>query len=100
MEFSSSLAGPPDKRVVSDLQLHSIAKKIFSPAVPHLAISVLREKAGKTQFVSTEGYSLGSIDVSDAYLQVEQVEPTIVTVGNEDFELGFTLPGQSIGSSA
>ena len=35
-------------------------------------------------FVSTEGFSLGSIDVSDACLQVEQVEPTIVTVVDED----------------
>ena len=68
---------------------------LFSPTGVASTIKML-----SALFVSTEGYSLGSIDVSDAYLQVEQVEPTIVTVGEEDFELGFTLPGQRIGSSA
>ena len=68
---------------------------LFSPTGVSSTIKML-----SAFFVSTEGYSLGSIDVSDTYLQVEQVEPTIVTVGDEDFELGFTLPGQRIGSSA
>ena len=49
---------------------------------------------------SSEGYSLGSIDVGDAYLMVEQAEPTVVKVDGEYYELGFTLPGQRIGSSA
>ena len=31
-------------------------------------------------FVSSEGYTLGSIDVGDAYLMVEQEEPTVVEV--------------------
>ena len=43
---------------------------------------------------------LGSIDVGDAYLMVEQEEPTVVEVDGEYYELGFTLPGQRIGSSA
>ena len=51
-------------------------------------------------FSSSEGYSLGSIDVGDAYLIVEQEEPTVVEVDGEYYELGFTLPGQRIGSSA
>eukprot|EP00439_Symbiodinium_sp_Y106_P071004 s3839_g12.t1 len=51
-------------------------------------------------FSSSEGYSLGSIDVGDAYLMVEQEEPTVVEVDGEYYELGFTLPGQRIGSSA
>eukprot|EP00439_Symbiodinium_sp_Y106_P028956 s8096_g3.t1 len=51
-------------------------------------------------FTSSEGYSLGSIDVGDAYLLVEQEEPTVVEVDGEYYELGFTLPGQRIGSSA
>ena len=51
-------------------------------------------------FTSSEGYSLGSIDVGDAYLMVEQEEPTVVEVDGAYYELGFTLPGQRIGSSA
>eukprot|EP00439_Symbiodinium_sp_Y106_P061355 s5691_g9.t1 len=51
-------------------------------------------------FTSSEGYSLGSIDVGDAYLMVQQEEPTVVEVDGEYYELGFTLPGQRIGSSA
>ena len=51
-------------------------------------------------FKSSEGYSPGSINVRDAYLVVEQEEPTVVEVDGEYYELGFTLPGQRIGSSA
>ena len=36
----------------------------------------------------------------DAYLMVEQEEPTVVEVDRKYYELGFTLPGQRIGSSA
>ena len=38
-------------------------------------------------------YSLGSIDVGDAYLMVEQEEPTVVEVDGAYYELGFTLSG-------
>ena len=51
-------------------------------------------------FVSTDHYSLGSIDIGDAYLQVEQDGPTIVEVDGSWYELGYTLPGQRTGSSA
>ena len=51
-------------------------------------------------FVSSDGYTLGSIDVGDAYLMMEQEEPTVVEVDGKYYELGFTLPGQRIGSSA
>ncbi|CAE7257883.1 unnamed protein product [Symbiodinium microadriaticum] len=51
-------------------------------------------------FVSPDGYSLGSIDVGDAYLMVEQEEPTVVEVDGKYYVLGFTLAGQTIGSSA
>ena len=44
--------------------------------------------------------SLGSIGIGDAYLQVEQDEPTIVEVDDSWYELGYTLPGQRTGSSA
>ena len=33
-------------------------------------------------------------------MMVEQEEPTVVEVDGEYYELGFTLPGQRIGSSA
>ena len=51
-------------------------------------------------FTSTDGYILGSVDVSDAYLQVEQAEPTVVEIDGNYYELGYTLPGQRTGSSA
>ena len=51
-------------------------------------------------FVSSDGYTLGSIDVGDAYLMGEQDEPTVVEVGGRYYQLGYTLPGQRIGSSA
>ena len=50
-------------------------------------------------FVSTDSYCLGSVDIGDAYLQVEQDEPTIVEVDGEYYELGYTLPGQRARSS-
>ena len=51
-------------------------------------------------FVSSNDHILGSIDVGDAYLMVEQEKPTVVEVDGKYYELGFTLPGQRIGSSA
>ena len=53
-------------------------------------------------FVSTENYCLGGIDsdIGDAYLQVEQDEPTIVEFDGEYYKPGHTLPGQRTGSSA
>ena len=51
-------------------------------------------------FTSIDGYVLGSVDVSDAYLQVEQSEPTVVEIDGNYYELGYTLPGQRTGSSA
>ena len=51
-------------------------------------------------FVSFERYTLESIDVGDAYLMVEQEEPTVVEVDGKHYELEFTLPRQRIGSSA
>ena len=51
-------------------------------------------------FVSSYGYTLGSIDVGDAYIMVEQDEPTVVEVDSRYYQLGYTLPGQRIGSSA
>ena len=51
-------------------------------------------------FVSTDNYTLGSVDISDANLQVEQDEATIIEVNGKLYELRFTLPGQRTGSSA
>ena len=39
-------------------------------------------------------YTITAIDISDACLQVEQLEPTVVEVDGQWYELGFTLPGQ------
>ena len=50
--------------------------------------------------MSTDHYSLGSIDIGDADLEVEQDESTIVEVDGSWCELGCTLPGQRAGSSA
>ena len=43
-------------------------------------------------FTSTDGCILGSVDVSDACLQVQQSEPTVVEIDGNYYELGYTLP--------
>ena len=48
---------------------------LFSPTGVAWTVKLL-----SALFVSTVHYSLGSIDIGDAYLQVEQDEPTIVEV--------------------
>ena len=68
---------------------------LFSPTGVASTVKLL-----SALFVSTDHYSLGSVDIGDAYLQVEQDEPTIVEVDGEWYELGYTLPGQRTGSSA
>ena len=68
---------------------------LFSPTGVASTVKLL-----SALFSSSEGYSLGSIDVGDAYLMAEPEEPTVVEVDGEYYELGFTLPGQRIGSSA
>ena len=68
---------------------------LFSPTGVAWTVKLL-----SALFVSTDHYSLGSIDIGDAYLQVEQDEPTIVEVDGSRYELGYTLPGQRTGSSA
>ena len=68
---------------------------LFSPTGVASTVKLL-----SALFVSTDSYSLGSIDIGDAYLQVEQDEPTIVEVDGKWYELGYTLPGQRTGSSA
>ena len=68
---------------------------LFSPTVVASTVKLL-----SALFTSSEGYSLGSIDVGVACLMVEQEEPTVVEVDGEYYELGITLPGQRIGSSA
>ena len=68
---------------------------LFSPTGVASTVKLL-----SALFVSTDHYSLGSVDIGDAYLQVEQDESTIVEVDGEWYELGYTLPGQRTGSSA
>ena len=68
---------------------------LFSPTGVASTVKLL-----SALFTSSEGYSLGNIDAGDAYLTVEQEGPTVVEVHGEYYELGFTLPGQRIGSSA
>ena len=68
---------------------------LFSPTGVASTVKLL-----SAMFVSSNGHVLGSIDVGDAYLMVEQEEPTVVEVDGKYYELGFTLPGQRIGSSA
>ena len=68
---------------------------LFSPTGVASTVKLL-----SALFVSTDHYSLGSVDIGDAYLHVEQDEPTIVEVDGEWYELGYTLPGQRTGSSA
>ena len=50
-------------------------------------------------FTSTDGYILGSFDVSDAYLQVEQTEPTVIEIDGNYYELEYILSSQRTGSS-
>ena len=68
---------------------------LFSPTGVASTVKLL-----SAMFVSSNDHILGSIDVGDAYLMVEQEEPTVVEVDGKYYELGFTLPGQRIGSSA
>ena len=68
---------------------------LFSPTGVASTVKLL-----SALFTSTDGYILGSVDVSDAYLQVEQSEPTVVEIDGSYYELGYTLPGQRTGSSA
>ena len=57
---------------------------LFSPTGVASTVKLL-----SALFVSTDSYSLGSIDIGDAYLQVEQDEPTIVEVDGKWYELGL-----------
>ena len=59
---------------------------LFSPTGVASTVKLL-----SALFSSSEGYSLGSIDVGDAYLMVEQEEPTVVEVDGEYYELGFYI---------
>ena len=68
---------------------------LFSPTGVASTVKLL-----SALFVSTDNCCFGSIDTGDAYLQVEQDEPTVVEVDGEYYELGYTLPGQRTGSSA
>ena len=68
---------------------------LFSPTGVASTVKLL-----SALFTSTDGYILGSVDVSDAYLQVEQSGPTVVEIDGSYYELGCTLPGQRTGSSA
>ena len=68
---------------------------LFSPTGVASTVKLL-----SALFTSTDGYILGSVDVSDTYLQVEQSEPTVVEIDGNYYELGHTLPGQRTGSSA
>ena len=68
---------------------------LFSPTGVASTVKLL-----SALFTSTDGYMLGSVDVSDACLQVEQSEPTVVEIDGNYYELGHTLPGQRTGSSA
>ena len=68
---------------------------LFSPTGVASTVKLL-----SALFTSTDGYILGSVDVSDAYLQVEQSEPTVVEIDGNYYELGYTLPCQRTGSSA
>ena len=63
---------------------------LFSPTGVASTVKLL-----SALFVSTDHYSLGSVDIGDAYLQVEQDEPTLVEVDGEWYELGYTLPGST-----
>ena len=50
-------------------------------------------------FTSSDGYTLGSTYVGDAYLMVEQDEPTVVEVDGRYYELRFPLPGKQMGQA-
>ena len=41
---------------------------------------------------------LSAIDIGDAFLTVDQVQPTLVSSGKDTFALGKVLPGQCDGS--
>ena len=68
---------------------------LFSPTGVASTVKLL-----SALFVPTANHCLGSIEIGDAYLPVEQDEPTIVEVDGEYYELGYTLPGQRAGSNA
>ena len=72
---------------------------LFSPASSNITNRLLpsvflhwKMKHPEKQFV------MGAIDIGDAFLTVEQKQPTIVSSGSETFALGRVLPGQRDGS--
>ena len=54
----------------------------------------------KEEEVGGEKYWLGSLDVKDAFLQVDQAAPTQLRTPNGHFEVLKNLPGQRIGAKA
>jgi len=46
----------------------------------------------------TKSFMLSAIDIGDAFLTVDQVQPTLVSSGKDTFALGKVLPGQCDGS--
>ena len=78
----------------SDDALPTISHRCFHPQVDS-TINLL-----SSLFVAAEGCFLGSIVVDDAFLQVEQEQPTVVKVDSEYYQLGYTLPGHGAGRAA
>ena len=66
---------------------------LFSPASSNVTCRLL-----PSMFLFWKFQFPGAVDITDAFLTVTQIEPTLVVSGDRDFALGKVLPGQSPGS--
>ena len=99
----STPAGEPiwlrrSRYVAREFAWLSEREDLFSPASSSIAHRIL-----PMLVLQNPDWVLATIDISDAFLTVDQIEPTIVSYidkdGNETvFALGKVLPGQRCGS--
>ena len=72
---------------------------LFSPASSNVTCRLLPSVFlfWKGQF-PRKRFCMSAVDITDAFLTVTQIEPTLVTCGDREFALGRVLPGQRSGS--
>ena len=72
---------------------------LFSPASSNVTCRLLPSMFlfWKSQFPQKQ-FCMSAVDITDAFLTVTQIDPTLVACGDRDFALGKVLPGQRSGS--
>ena len=90
-------------RMVAREYAHEKNDEVHSPASGGQALRLLPLiylMKKQEEEVGGERYWLGSLDVKDAFLQVDQEVPTQLRTPNGHFEVLKNLPGQRIGAKA